>query len=63
MVGVHLGVVIAMDRAARDEQIAAAMAADVAKRDAFGMLGHWQCELSLCLGKRCFAHRWSAFAA
>jgi hypothetical protein len=33
MVGVHLGLVVAIDRAAIDEQIAAAMAADVAQRD------------------------------
>ena len=31
MIGIHLGVVIAMDRTAIDEQIAAAMAADVAQ--------------------------------
>jgi hypothetical protein len=33
VVGVHLGLVVAIDRAAIDEQIAAAMAADVAQRD------------------------------
>jgi hypothetical protein len=51
MVGVYFGAVVATDRAAIDEQILVAMGADVAQRDAFGMLGHRQCELSLCLGE------------